>query len=462
MDEAPDEMLAAPPAAPAPPVRRNLALNMLYAVAGTGFFHVCQFAVVVLLNRCSSPDVTGQYFLGLAVATPVLLCFGLELRGALVADVRNEFTVGTYQALRGVMILPASVVLATVAFLSWFQGVAPGLVLVLVCMFALRLVWALAEVGWGTFQRRERLDLMCWAYALRGVALLLPAAILLPLYAKLRRDPAIAPMIGALVFGLQATAFWLIYLGFERRRVLDPAIWNVSWSWPAIGRLAWQTLPLGLVALLINLCDSLPRWLFEWGPNVADGRAQLGYFGSLAYVTMIGNLVTIQASAAAANRLSWYYLHDPQRFLRLGVKLIGLALVVGAGVLLLAAFAGKWFLTALFTARYAPFVVEFQILAVAHGLALLTNVFGAAVTQMRFFWLQVPLQAVVLTVTVVAAIILIPGPSPVYGAAWTMLVRAAVQFVLYAAAVTVGFVYREQLAAWLEGRKKKTPAGGQG
>ena len=437
-----------PPQTPQPPLlqpQRSLFTNTVFAVMGTGFFHGCQLGIVMLLNKFASPDVTGQYFFALAVATPVVLLFGLELRGALVADAGGQFSVGAYHALRGRAMLAAAVVLAGVA--AWRAVVEPqtAFVLILVGVFAARLAWGVAEVGWGTYQRRERLDLFAVSYVLRGVVSLGPFAILLPYFAWYRRagGETVAWATGTAVL-LYAAGFFLVYVLFDRPRVLSRAHWDVSWDWGVLRRLVVQTFPLGLVALSINLCDSFPRWLFE-SELVPNGRAQLGYFGSLAYITLAGNLIIIQAATAAANRLALYYQRDLRAFLRLGSGLTVLALAVGSVVLVLAVVFGRWFLSVLYTPDYVQFEREFLIIVGAHCLALLTNIFGATTTQMRLFWIQVPVQVITLGATVTAAVLLIPGETPVLGGALTLAVRAVVQFVLYTLCMAGGVVFRERI-----------------
>jgi len=451
---------------------RPLLSSTLWAIGGTGFYHACQLGVLVLLAKLASPSIQGQYVLGLALATPVVLFFGLELRSAFVSDAGRQFPLGAYLTLRRLTLLLAAGIL--LGLLAWqaASGDSPAsYLLILAGVFAARIFWAWAEIGWGVYQRRERLDLLGVSVGLRGLALLLPFAVLVPLYAWLRASGRIPPerlaegvALAVLIHALGFAALWFL---FDRRRALRAplplregpregqggraslpasrgsagASPSQSPPWPAIRALAVQTLPLGVVALTINLCDAFPRVVIEQGP---DGRALLGYFGALAYITLAGNLVVVQASTAAANRLAVFYQQDLRAFLRLGVRLIGVATAIGAGVLVVAVLFGRWILTTLYTADYARFETEFRIIVLAHCLALLTNVFGAATTQMRLFWLQVPAQVITLLCTAVAALVLIPGPNPVLGAAQTALVRAVVQFVLYATCVGLGLACRRQ------------------
>lgn len=430
-----------------PSVPRPLLANTLWAIGGSGFYHACQLGVLVLLAKFASPEIQGQYFLALAIATPVVLFFGLELRGALVADAGNQFTFGAYWVLRGLTMLPATVVL--LGFLVWqavFWEAHASYLIILGGVFAGKIVWSLAEVGWGTFQRRERLDLLAASVGLRGLALILPFAAFLPLYGWLADSERISPSRladgTALAVSLHALGVTLALFLFDRPRVLDPRCWDLSVTTRQLRALALQTFPLGVVALIVNLCDTLPRILIESQP---EGKACLGYFGALAYITMAGNLVIIQAGTAAANRLSLYYQRDLRAFLRLGVLLAALAVALGAAVMFVALVFGRWILTLLYTTEYAQFETEFHIIVFAHCLALLTNIFGTATTQMRLFWVQVPVQAITLVCTVAAALLLIPGPTPVLGAALTALVRALVQLVLYAACVGLGLAARGRI-----------------
>jgi O-antigen/teichoic acid export membrane protein len=430
---------------------RPLLRGTLWAVGGTGFYYACQLGVLVLLAKFASPSIQGQYVLALALATPVVLFFGLELRSAFVSDAGQQFPLGTYFALRRRSLLGAAVVLLGV--LAWqAAGTEPSAsyLLILVGVFAARILWAWADLGWGVYQRRERLDLLGVSVGLRGVALLAPFALLLPLYAWLKasgRIPAARLADGAALAALvHALAFGILWLAFDRPRVVRRASLAASLgsagASPPLRGLALQTLPLGVVALVINLCDTFPRVVIERQP---DGRALLGYFGALAYITLAGNLVVIQASTAAANRLARFYQQDFRAFLRLGARLIAIAAGIGAGVLVIAVLLGRWILSTLYTAEYARFETEFRIIVLAQCLALLTNVFGAATTQMRLFWLQVPAQVLTLLATVIAALVLIPGPRPVLGAAETVLVRAGVQFCLYATCVGVGLARKSKV-----------------
>lgn len=408
--------------------RRSLLLNAAAAVLGTGAFHLAQLALLALLAKRAGPDVQGVYLLALAVATPVLLLFGLELRGALVADAGREFSIRAYLVLRRLLVTLAGGVLVAWLLAYAVGGAAPWAVALAAGVCLARIAWTLTEVPWGLEQRHERLDRVAASTAARGIALLLPPALLLAAC-----PPRQAPAWAALGVGLGAGLSLALLIVWDRPRSARLEPLGVT-SAAELRRLAHRTLPLGLVALAVNLCDAVPRWLVAAQP---DGTTHLAHFGSLAYVTLAGNLVILQAVAAASSRLSASYGLDRRAFLRLTAHLLLAAALLGGGVLLVVAACGEWLLRTLFRPEYAAFQREFLIVAGAHALALLTNVLGSATTLMRRFWVQVPVQGLTLLATVAAGWWLIPR-DPVRGAALTALVRAIVQFALYAACFAGG------------------------
>lgn len=428
---------------------RPLEQSIMFAVGGMGVFQACQFGVIILLKKFAPPEVVGQVVFSLAIATPIVVFCSLELRGALIADAAGEFTFGTYRRLRSLMVTIAAVVLLGVV--AWQALVEQRLayVVILAGLCAGKLIVSLAEIGWGLFQKRERLDLLAASAAMRGLAMILPFALLIPLLAWWG-GPAEATadrMAGGAAIAIVAyvAASITILLVFDRRRIAARADYDPSWTWNAVGRLARQTFPLGIVLLILHLCHSIPQLVIAHQPA---GKDALGYFGPLAMVTLAGNLLVFQAANAAANRLAYYYQTDLAAFLRLGGRLLGLALVVGVLILGGVLLFGEWLLRVLYLPEDASYYYEFKIIVAAQCLALLTNVFGVLTTQMRVFWLQVPAQVVVLLCTTVAALVLIPqAVDPVRGGAWTLMVRASVHVTLYAGCVVCGIALRRRVLA---------------
>jgi O-antigen/teichoic acid export membrane protein len=437
---------------PAPP-RNSIRRNIVYAVLGNGLLNLCRLAVVALLAKLATTEIQGIYtYTIIALASPVILFCALELRSAFVSDARGEFSFGTYRALRTAgMGLAGAVLLVTVLWQARAHASLP-LIWMMLAICAGKLVFMLAEIYWGVYQRRERLGLMAWSNALRGVTMLIPFVLLfrwlpgLGFYELDREDPAGLLRLAGLALTLQTLAWIAIWRLYDHRLVVRPGDMDLHWDWALVGRLARQTFPLGLVFLLINLCDTVTQWSIKRAAG-DEAWVALGYFGAMRFITLVAMFLVVQVNTAAGNRLATAYQRDLRAFVRLAGKVIGVALGLGVAFLGAAWFHGEWFLRTVFTPEHARYYPEFLILVLGQAIVLLAAVFGAVTTYMRQFWIQVPVHLTVLCVTAVAATLLIQPEDPVRGGAWTELVRNLTQALLYLGCVLIGLRWRKRIAA---------------
>lgn len=428
------------PDAPRNPVAepgRSLRSNVAFAVAGMGFYGLCQLLVPMLLAKFTTSAILGNYFFALAISTPIVLLFALELRAVFVSDVRNEFSFGAFKRLRAWTLSLAAICLLGVLAGCAAAGWSGGLLLQMGGVFAGKLLWSYAELGWGVFNRRERLDLTAGATMLRGATLLVPYALMLPLAWVLGgenapSDETMAWWAGACTV-MTAAGWVLLQRVYDARWISYRNDLRYGCEAGQVRRLAARSAPMGFVSMAVNLNDSFPRIVL----HQVGSAVQLGYFGAIATLAPVGQLIVVQAVNAAANRIAIAYREDTRRFFRIVGKLLGLAAGVGVAMLAMTLLVGGPLLTWLFKPEYAEHAPEFRLLMGAQVLALVTAVLGLTATQMGLFWPQVPAQVATLGATLAAALMLIPA-DPVRGAALTAVVRAAVQFLAYLACVTWG------------------------
>jgi O-antigen/teichoic acid export membrane protein len=446
---------AAGPPMPTPgsPRRNSIRRNVVYAVLGNGLLNLSRLAVLALLAKLATTEIQGIYtYTTIALASPVVLFFGLELRSAFVADARGEFTFGTYRALRGLGMSLAAIVLLVIVLWQTRADANLPLIWMMLAICAGKIVFALAEVYWGVYQRRERLGLLAWSNALRGVTMLLPFVLLfrwLPALGVYELEPEQSGQLmrlAALAISLYVLAWVAIWQLYDRRLVVAPGDVDPRWKWPAVWKLAKQTFPLGLVFLLINLCDTVTQSLIKRAAG-DDGWTELGYFGSMRFVTLVAMFLIVQVNIAAGNRLAAAYQHDLRVFVRLAARIAAAALALGAAFLGVAWFHGEWFLRVVYTPAHARYYTEFLILVASQAIVLLAAVFGAVTTYMRQFWIQVPVHLSVLAITTVTAVLLVQPENPVRGGALTELVRSSAQAVLYLGCVLIGVHWRNRIRA---------------
>lgn len=411
---------------------RSLRNNMLYAVGGMGVYSASQLGVTILLAKFTSSAVLGAYFYAMAVSTPVILLLALELRAVFVSDTRNEFSYGVYRATRSLMLLLAAAILGLFLLGMAWNHADPATLALLGMVFIAKLQWAGAELRWGVFNRRERLDQLAGATFLRGATMLASYGVVLPFFSA-AEDSRSDAWAAASAAGLNVIAWWLVDRLYDVRRIRALPDLECSWTWPAMRRLVRRAFPLGLVAMTINLNDNLPRLvLTHFGSPAA-----LGYFGALFAITLAGQLIVVQSTNAATNRIALAFHSDRREFWKLVRHTLAIALSVGMALLLVIFAFGEPLLRVLYQPDYARYVPELRIVVIAQGLALITSVLGLICTQMGVFWTQVPAQAITLASTAVAALLLIPQ-DPIRGAAWTAMVRAVVQLAAYATCFLAG------------------------
>ncbi|QOJ15039.1 MAG: hypothetical protein HRU75_10455 [Planctomycetia bacterium] len=425
---------ASAPSASAAAPGRSLKRNIVHALVGNGVYNICRFLVVVLLAKLASADVLGQYNYANALISPVILFFTFNMRAAMVADAYNRVTFGSWKTTRDLGLLASLVVVAGLCAWKWLDGATTALLLIIAFLALGKIFNQASELCWAMYLKRERLDRVAWSNVWIGVTMLVPFCVTAPIYYLLVKNgtlPAERYADGAAWAALGgAIGALAVYLLYDRPSVRGAPDCNPQWTWSSVRDVFVQVLPLGIVMLIINLCDSVPRLIME---HRTGSTTALGYFSALAYIAMTANLLLIQVGIASANRLAQHYNRNFRLFLRLAAKLTGLALALGAVVMLGTLLVGRWLLAVVLRPDYAEYYPEFLIVVGSQCLGLLISIFGITSTQMKLYWVQVTIHAAVLVTTAAAAWWLITPEAPVRGAAWTFLIRAIAQVLLYAA-----------------------------
>src|SRR5688572_12989036 len=78
-------------------------------------YAACQWGMIMAIARLGSPLLVGQFALGVAIASPVILLANLDLRALLSTDARREFRFQDYLGLRLLTTLLALVAIGGLA-----------------------------------------------------------------------------------------------------------------------------------------------------------------------------------------------------------------------------------------------------------------------------------------------------------------------------------------------------------
>ena len=74
----------------------SLRSNFAWVLTGNVVYAICQWGVIVALAKLGSSFMIGQFSLGLAISTPVLMFTNLHLRAVQATDARRLSSFGEY------------------------------------------------------------------------------------------------------------------------------------------------------------------------------------------------------------------------------------------------------------------------------------------------------------------------------------------------------------------------------
>lgn len=408
----------------------SLRTNAGWSLAGTVVSASCSWGVLIVLAKLGQAEMLGQYALGLAIATPVILLANLSLRTVQATDARNQYVFGDYLALRLITVVIAMLVIVGITALGpfdWTEGI------VLLIVGAGRALDAVADVFHGLFQRRERMVFIARSMMLNGTLSLVGCAAVLQITQSIILAVSMMTLASACVLvGYTIPSGYR--LGDNDHGTGKPStVLRPARSRSTLSDLARITLPMGIAAMLASLYVSVPRYFLDY----ELGTYELGVFAAISNLTMVGTLVIGAIAQAALPRLSTYYEAGQRHlFLKLTCTLALLGLLVAMLGVAMAAAIGSDVLAIVYTDEYARYERVLVWLAVGTGISYLAWFSDYAISAMRRFRLQLVLNCITFVVVAIACYVLVPTHG-IKGAAWAVAVAMAAQVTLKALTLTM-------------------------
>ncbi|MCU0514303.1 MAG: oligosaccharide flippase family protein [Anaerolineae bacterium] len=433
------------------PKRLSLRRNFSWTFIGNTVYAASQWGLLVILARLGSPEVVGQFSLALALTAPVILFANLQLRGVQATDARHEYTPRMYLALRLLTTLLGWLV---IVFIALSGGYAQETMLVIGIVGLAKAAEAISDVLYGYLQQHERMEFIARSMMIKGIGSLLAMGIAVF-------------FTGSMVWGSVALAVvWALLLLFydipavrrvARETAADPAdpevrrIMQPAWQWDRLWRLAWLSLPLGFVMMLISLNTNIPRYYMQ----EYYGERELGIFSALSYWIVVITTIVQALAQSATPRLSKYYVNQEARaFISLLAKLLGLGVVLAVAGVLVAWIGGRELLLLVFGPEYAGRSQLFVLVMIAGGMKEIASFAGYAMTAVRYFRSQTVLFIIITIATYVGCVLWVPEHGS-NGAVMALLLAGVIQLV-GSLAVTAYAILRIKEAAAAQ------PAGEQG
>lgn len=400
------------------PTRRSTRANALALSGGRFIAALGQWVVLIILAKATDVGSVGMYALAQAVCIPVAEVARLGLRELRASDVRDEFSAGTYLAVRTI-----SAVLALVVMVGAGAAFADsGAAMVVLVLYALtRAIELVSDVLYAMLQREERLDLVAWSLGLLTVASLIGTTVGL-----LWSGSVVGATIG------QVVAFAVVFAGFDlpvtRSHVDEPLhALRPTWDRAQLLGLLRRMAPLAIATVLAMVALHATKLVVAGELGVEA----LGLFVPVTVVAMAPGRLFQALATSVTTRLSILHASNRRRdFVRLMGQLLALTIGTGLVGVAVTVVAGEWLLRTLYTDEYAgqgTVLVLVMIAAVARFAAEMLQ--QAVIAAGQYWWLTWS-HALGALAAVVAAPVLIPRHDLV-GAGGALVAVACVQFLVF-------------------------------
>lgn len=396
----------------------TLRRNFSWAFIGNAIYAACQWGMLVLLAKLGSPEIVGEFTLGLAIAAPVIMFTDLHLRVVQATDAKREYLFGDYLGLRLIGVGVALLIIAAIVSISGYTWKTSLIVL----LIGLAKVFeSMSDVFYGLIQQSERMDRIAVSLIIKGLLSLL----LLSLGMWVSGDILWGILGLILAWG---GVFFLFDL--QSSKLLLNREPKPRWDFKTLKKLVNISLPLGFVMMLISLNINIPRYFIK----EYLGERELGIFAAIAYLMVLGNMLILSLGESASPRLAKYYASgDRAAYCQLLLKLVGIAGILGSAVVLISMIAGKEILTILYKPEYAIHSDIFTWLMIAAAINYVSSFLGYGITAARYFRIQIPLFVSVASISGIVCMWLLPNIG-LLGAALA-LISAAIAQVLFSLGV---------------------------
>jgi O-antigen/teichoic acid export membrane protein len=401
------------------PARTGILTNFAWAVTGNVVFALCQWVIVVALAKAGSATMVGQFSLGIAIATPILMFSNCDLRAVQATDANREFHFGEYLRLRA---FTTTLALGAIALMAYLGGYGTQTALVIAAVGIAKAVEAFSDIHYGLFLLNGRLDRTGCSMMLRGVLAVAGLTTALVITGDLLR--------GCLAIGM---VWFAVLVGFDmpRARTLltlpRPPRSTVKRLW-TLARIA---LPMGIVTTIASVNLQIPRYFVHaW-----LGERNLGIFSALAYTTVAMTLIGDSLGQCVVSRLSRLFAERHHADFVAHIRLLLLlASIVGVSGIAVAHLCGSNLLRLIYSPEYAAHSHVFALLTVGAAIHFVASMLTVAITASRNFVVQVPMYVAMAACTAIGCARWIPTWG-LQGAAFAVIGGAVVRLSVAAGVV---------------------------
>ena len=400
--------------------RSSLFADFSWMFVGNAVYAAGQFITLILLAKLVRTEMVGQYALGLALVYPVMMFTNLQLKAVITSDISKRVQFGHYLGLRLLTTPFAFVAVYIITKLLRYDRDLTAVVLMVGVAYGIETI---SDVYYARLQLNDRMAEI--SKSLMAKALLSILGLAFAVYIShnvLWGIAGVALARAAVLFAYDISprtqGLTAEFGRPPRAKELTP-----RFSAAVQGKLAWLSLPLGIVVLLGCLNSSIPNFFIK----NALGERDVGIFAAIGFVISVGNMAVVSLGQSAFTRLARAYVSGNMaafgwllgKLLAFGATLAGCGMVISK-------FEGREILTILFRPEYAERADLLPWVMAAGGVLFMAQFLGFGLTAANFYNSQVVLNAAASLSLFAACFWLIPRQG-LLGAVLAMLIAAIVQ-----------------------------------
>ena len=385
---------------------RSIGSGFLWNFTGNSLYSLAQWLMLVLLARLADETLVGTFALMLAIAAPVFMTTGMNLRIVQASDAVSRWRLEDYLLLRHILNVVAVVVTTLVGVAIGMDG---AVLIALTVLCVAKSVEAVSQTYYGFFQQGEHHDFVAQSMLVRSFT-----------------GPVLFG-IGYGMFGDLAAACAGLLLGWiipqhllDRRRVrwlraemglvigpLLPPRWS---ELRGLARKAW---PLGLDQGVSSMSVNTPRYFVQ----AELGAAQLGVYSALSYLSQVVSMITSALGIVVVPRLAKYHRDGKRReFIKLVSSQTVFSLLVVMVTVVAAVFFGELFVQTLLGRGFVNQTLLLTLLG-SSGMITLQRCLGRGLVGAQRFATFLTIDLITAGGVAVASWVLIPEWGMI-GAAW--------------------------------------------
>jgi len=390
------------------PKKNSLFKKFSWLFIGNLIYSLSKALMIIIITHLGTPSLVGQYSLSIAINTPLYTFLGLGIRTVYVTDRKNNFDFNNYFNIR---LISSVLALLITVIISLFFGKETGLIIISVsiCKF----FEFICDIIYGFFQKLEKMQFIGISKTIKSSLSLFTMGFIF----YLTRNLFLSTVSAALIWGISLFLYDIPIMLKNNR-------FNLLINKRITLYIIKISLPLGIVLILDTLNSYLPSYFIEG----ILGSDILGYYSSIAYLVLSGDIIINSLGESVLPKLSYYYKESKNKFNDSILKLVTISVGLGLIALSLVTIWGRFLLNFLYNSEYARYYNIFIILMASSCVSYISRFLNKGINAAQKFKVQQILYLITLLINIVLYAVLIKEYG-INGACYVALVSS--QLVLF-------------------------------